>query len=357
VSASSIPRTQRVACLIGPEAVEVRVVDVPVPKADEVLVRIGAATTCGTDVKVFLRGGHPRMLRPPCPFGHEMAGTVELCGGEVDAWRVGDRVTVANSAACGACEYCKSDRENLCVDLQYLNGAFGELILLPARFVARSLYGIADDLELEIASLAEPLACVVHGVNSCEIRRPSSVVVYGAGPIGLLFVGVLASRGHGVVVADPNPPRLDVARQLGAVDAIPIRRGGGQFRDVVAASPDGKGFDVAIDASGVPEGWSDVLRSVRAGGLVSLFGGCAPGTTVPLDTHAVHYGEITVKGVYHHRPATFREALDLLSGRAFDARLLLSAERELVDIEAALRSMIRRESLKVVIRTSGGETP
>ena len=110
------------------------------------------------------------------------------------------------------------------------------------------------------------------------------------------------------------------------------------------------GFDAAIDATGAPEAWADAIAVVRPGGLVNLFGGCPPGTQVALDTHRVHYSEITIKGVYHHRPATFARALALLARRAIDPGVLLSAERPLEELEEALRSMMRKEALKVVIR-------
>ena len=113
---------------------------VPEPGPGELLLRIGAATTCGTDLKVFQRGGHPRMLKAPTPFGHEMAGTITAVGTDVERWRPGDRVVVANSAPCGVCEWCSRGRENLCSDLQYLNGAFSEYLLVPRRFAEVSTY-------------------------------------------------------------------------------------------------------------------------------------------------------------------------------------------------------------------------
>lgn len=341
---------QRVAWLLGPEAVEIREEAVPDPGPDEVLVRIGAATTCGTDVKVWRRGGHPRMLQVPAPFGHELAGTIVARGARVDRFLEGDRVTVANSAPCGACEPCLRGRENLCEDLAYLNGAYAEFVLVPARFVERSLHRIPDTLPDEEAALAEPLACVLHGLELLRLDRPASAVVYGAGPIGLLFAAVLAASGHDVAVADPNPPRLEIARKLGARTAIPIRRGGGEADRVKETSPGGRGFELAVDATGVPEVWADAIASVQAGGTVELFGGCAPGSIVPLDTHRIHYSEITLLGAYHHRPRTFARALELLASSPFDARLLLSNEYRLEDIETALRAMVKKEILKGIIR-------
>ncbi len=350
----NVPRQQRTVFLLGPERVELRRVPVPEPGPGELLLRIDAATTCGTDVKVLRRGGHPRMLQVPGPFGHEMAGTVDSTG-EGCRWQPGDRVVVANSAPCGACEWCLQGRENLCAHLRYLNGAFAEYLLVPRRFADVSTYAIPEDLASEIAALAEPLACVLHGLEVCALERPSEIVVYGGGPIGLLFVDVLAGlrTGHHVVLADPNPTRLDVARQLGASEAVQVSRDGGEAPRLRKLARGGDGFDLAIEATGSPVAWEDALASARPGGSVLLFGGCRPGTTIPLDTHRLHYGEIAVRGAYHHRPATFQRALDLLAGLAGGAlhpEALLSAERPLEELEIALRSMMRKEALKVVIR-------
>ena len=353
----SLPATMQGAMLLGPEQIEVRELPVPVPGPGEMLLKVEAATTCGTDVKVFRRGGHPRMLTVPTLFGHEMAGRVAAIGADVTQFSEGDPVVVANSAPCLACEPCRRGRENLCEDLHYLNGAFADYLLVPARFVERNTHAVPRGLSFERAALAEPLACVLHGIDACDLDRygaggPAEVALFGAGPIGLLFVAALAVEGHRVILADPNPGRLEVGTALGAAKTVAIARGGGQADVVRAETPDAKGAWIAVDASGVPEVWLDAIQCVRPGGLVNLFGGCAPGTSIPLDTHLIHYSEITVKGVYHHRPDTFRRALELLSNPAFNADLLLSGTRPVAEVEDALRAMMRKEALKVVI--SGG---
>ncbi|HEX2224643.1 MAG TPA: alcohol dehydrogenase catalytic domain-containing protein [Thermoanaerobaculia bacterium] len=339
-----------------------REVPVPEPGPGELLVRIGAATTCGTDLKVYRRGGHPRMLRVPAPFGHEMAGTVVATGEgarrtDGAVWNEGDRVVVANSAPCGVCERCSRGRENLCIDLHYLNGAFSEYLLVPRRFAEVSTHRLLEGLPFEVAALAEPLACVVHGLETCApevLDHPSEIVIYGGGPIGLLFVDVLANAppegGHHIVLADPNLSRLETGRQLGATEVVQVGREGGEAARLRGHARGGDGYDLAIEATGSPAAWQDALASVRAGGTVQLFGGCPPGTTVPLDTHRLHYSELTVKSAYHHRPATFRRALHLLASGLLHPQALLSAERPLSELEEALRSMRRREALKVVIR-------
>ena len=349
-----LPETMIGAVLVGPEKIDIREVPVGRPGEGEILLRVEAATTCGTDVKVFKRGGHPRMLQVPTLFGHEMAGRVAAIGSGVAGFAEGDGVVVANSAPCEACDPCRMGRENLCEDLHYLNGAFAEYVLVPSRFVLRNTHLVPAGLSFERAAMTEPLACVLHGMDGCELERhgsggPVEVLVFGAGPIGLLFVGALAAAGHRVLLADPNPGRLATGAELGAAETVRIERGGGQAEIVRAKTSAGKGALVAVDATGVPEVWLDAIASVRPGGLVNLFGGCAPGTSIPLDTHHIHYSEITIKGVYHHRPDTVRRAIELLADPEFKADLLLSGHQPIQGVEAALRSMIDKQSLKVVI--------
>jgi L-iditol 2-dehydrogenase len=346
-------RRQSAVYLVGPERLELRRVQLPRPAAGELLVRIAAATTCGTDVKVYRRGGHPRMLRVPGPFGHEMAGTVEEVGaavsGQEPLFAPGDRVVIANSAPCGECAWCRRGRENLCPSLQYLNGAFAEHLLVPARFAAVSVHPCPPHLAPEVAALAEPLACVLHGVEICSPEPGSEVAIYGAGPTGLLFLEVLASRGHRVVVADPNPSRLEAALRLGAAGAVQVSREGGEAERVRRLALGGDGFALAVEATGSPAAWWDALATAGPGGTALLFGGCPPGTSVPLDTHRLHYTEQTVKSAYHHRPPTFRAALDRLAAGMAAPAVLLSATRPLAEVDAALCSMMRKEAFKVVI--------
>jgi L-iditol 2-dehydrogenase len=222
---------------------------------------------------------------------------------------------------------------------------------VPARFVERNSHRIPDDLPFERAALTEPLACVLHGMEMSELPAGGAeVAVYGAGPIGLLFVGALARAGHRVILADVDAGRLETGLRLGAAEAVRIEPGSSGADAVRARTEGGRGAAVAVDATGAPEAWKEALVSVRPGGLVNLFGGCAPGTVVPIDATHLHYHEITVKGVYHHRPATVQAALDLLADPSFEASLLLSAECSIEGVEGALRSMMRKEALKVVVR-------
>ncbi len=343
--------THQVLYLLGPEKVELREETIPEPGAGEILLKLQAATTCGTDLKVFQRGGHPTMLSPPCPFGHEMTGTLAAIGPGVGAWKEGDAVVVANSASCGQCRFCRAGRENLCIHLQYLNGAFAEFLLVPEPFVRRSTYRRPKDLDPSLAAMTEPLACVFHGLSAGTANEATECIVLGGGPIGLMFVAELALRGHHVILGDLVPARLEVGRRLGAAKTVLVsgdRQDGDRLR---AASRRNNGAQLVIEATGFPTAWSNAMDAVAVGGEVILFGGCAPGMMAELDTHRLHYSEITVKGVYHHRPATFQAALDRLAGGKLHLEYLLQERCSLDSVEGALNRMASREILKAVIRS------
>ncbi len=345
----NLPASYRVVHLIGPERTRLHHRPLVGPGPGELLLRVEAATTCGTDLKVYRRGGHPRMLRVPCAFGHEMAGVVAAVGPGTPTWREGDRVVVANSAPCGCCTACRSGRENLCRDLAYLNGAFGEYLLVPERFVRWSTYRVPPHLPLEVAALAEPLACVLHGLGRCAIDGGTEAAVIGGGPIGLMFVAVLAAGGHRVVLADPNPARLEAGLGLGAAGAVRAgrdRADAGQIADALG----GTAPELVVEATGDPRAWEIAVAAAAPGGQVLLFGGCPPEATAVCDTHKLHYAELTVLGAYHHRPRTFGAAVELLASGKPDLSPLLSEERPLDGLPAALEAMGRREILKAVIR-------
>lgn len=355
----SIPARGRAVFLIGPEEIVLREVDVPRPGPGELLVAIEAATTCGTDLKVFRRGGHPRMLAVPGPFGHEISGRVVAAGGgpgptAAHRFREGDAVVVANSASCGSCPACRSGRENLCPGLVYLNGAYADYLLVPAPFVERSTYLRPDALAPELAALAEPLACVEHGLErlglSAAVAAPGEerpVLVQGAGPLGQLFVAALTEQGHRVTVADPHALRLATARRLGATATIHIERSWSDEFSSIARE-----FEIAIDATGTVDGWSTALAATLPGGTTLFFGGCAPSDRIDLATFPIHYDELSLLGSYHHTPRSFRAAIARLEAARSDYRLLLTSEEALENVEEALAAMMERRALKVVIRPS-----
>src|SRR5271170_3566883 len=188
------------AVLYGREDLKIESIDIPSLADDEVLVRVEVALTCGTDLKVWKQGSHPRMIQPPALFGHELAGVVELKGSAVNGGvHRGMRVVPSNSAPCNVCLYCRKGQPNLCEDLLFNNGAYAEYIRIPGRIVRQNMLEIPDQVPFVDAAMVEPLACVLRGVHEVGTHEGDTVVVVGCGPIGLKFIRILSARGARVI--------------------------------------------------------------------------------------------------------------------------------------------------------------
>jgi L-iditol 2-dehydrogenase len=322
---------------------------VPVPSPGELVMRIDAALTCGTDVKT-LRRGHPVMIPTvPTVFGHEFAGTVTAVGEGIGGLREGERVVAANSAPCGACPSCRAQRLNLCEDLLFVNGAYGEFILLPARLVARNVVPIPSSLPAERAAFAEPLACALLAIERARVEAGQTVVVFGHGPLGCLLGMLAAARQARVVMVGKAGWRFDRLKHLGFARWIDAA-GAGDVGEAVRAATGGRGAEVTVDATGRPEVWERAIDAVGRGGTVLFFGGCAPGTTIKLDTRRTHYEELSLLGAFHHTPDTIRRAVEMLATGALVPDSLISHGMALEDVGHALALMAKGEALKVLIR-------
>jgi L-iditol 2-dehydrogenase len=304
------------AVLYGKENLQIETVDVPHLGPGDVLVRVRAALTCGTDVKVFKRGYHARMITPPALFGHELAGDIVAMGKKVKGFTVGQRVMAANSAPCGVCYYCRHDQENLCSDLVFNNGAYAEYIRIPERIVERNLHILENHVGYQDAALAEPLACVLRGLEESNLRPGDTIAILGLGPIGMMFVRLAkAVYGARVIAIGRRQPQLDRAARMGA-DELIVNVEGADVVSAVKKMTEGRGADVVIEAVGLPELWQLATHLLRRGGVVNFFGGCATGTDVNLDTNLLHYSELTLKASFHHTPALIRKALETV-GRGY----------------------------------------
>jgi L-iditol 2-dehydrogenase len=341
----------RAAVLYGKEDVMVRKVRKPALKAGEVRIGIEAALTCGTDLKVFRRGYHARMIVPPAVFGHELAGVLMEVTPQALGWRVGDRVVVANSAPCDACFFCRQNQQNLCDHLLLLNGAYAETIVVPARLVEKNLLRLRSSTAFEDAALTEPLACVVQGVEDCRLRKGQRVLVIGSGPIGLMFVRLAQHAGCEVTLAGRGQGRLAAAQRLGAQQVADVGPSGDVDKAVRIAGAEP--FDVVIEAVGKPEAWEAAVRLVRKGGTVNFFGGCPAGTTVSLDTGRLHYSNLTLLASFHHTPRTIRRALQLIQKGVIRAADFVDGEWPLSRLPELLSSMTRgNRAVKTLIRVN-----
>jgi L-iditol 2-dehydrogenase len=307
----------------APQDVRVEHVAEPQPGAGEVVLRVEAALTCGTDAKCYRRG-HPVLLGPPpAPFGHEYAGVVVACG-EDAPFAEGDLVCGVNSAPCCECPACRAGHEELCAHLYpLLNGAYAEQLRVPAHIARTNLHRVPAGVSPEVAAALEPLACAVHGADDAGVSAGQHVAIVGRGPLARLLALACEARGA-------------TAELLG--------RGEGEARS----------YETVIEAAGAPEAWEQAMALAAPGGTVVLFGGLPRDTLVPVDSYRLHYEALTLRGSFHHRPRDVRAALGLLERAASSITKLLTHEFALADVVEPLKrgaGLAPRDGLlKAVIR-------
>jgi L-iditol 2-dehydrogenase len=325
---------------------DLRIEDIPTPKveAGEVLVKVKAATTCGTDLKIFQRGYVEKIIKLPTIFGHEWAGEVVEVSEGLE-WPVkGMRVRAGNSAPCLHCTMCQKGKYNLCENMIWLWGAYAEYIKVPAQMVLVNTQEIPPHVSYEEAAITEPLACVLHGAEEAGVKLGDAVAIIGAGPIGLLHL--LTAKRLGVekaIVIDLVEERLNFAERLGADETI--NAGKADVVETVRKLTRGYGADVVIEAIGLPSTWEQALKLVTRGGTVLEFGGCPLGTEIRVNAEMLHYGEVRVMGAFHATPLHFRKALNLIASRTIDVRPLITRKMKLEEIKEAFE----------ILATSKGE--
>ena len=332
--------TQMIAAVLyGKENLQIEEVSVPKISNGDVLVRVQAALTCGTDVKVFRRGYHARMIVPPALFGHELAGDIVAMGPDVKGFRIGQRVVAANSAPCLECFYCKRGNENLCDDLLFNNGAYAEYIRIPSRIVERNMYEIPSHVSYQDAALIEPLACVLRGLDETSIAKGDNVAVIGLGPIGLMFVRLAKAYGARVIAIGRRKAQLTRAAHMGA-DELLISGETDETVQQVRDLTEGRGADIAIEAVGHPDAWQTAVRLLRRGGTVNFFGGCPNDSHINMDTSLLHSSEITCKASFHHTPAHIRKALEFVSRQVITARDFVNRVEPLTNLLEVMRHLM-----------------
>jgi len=332
------------AILVEPKRIELREIETPGPSYGEVLIKIKAALTCGTDLKAFLRG-HP-MIPMPGVFGHEFSGVIAKAGKGVRGFKEGDEIMAVHSAPCLKCRYCKKGLYNLCENIMNTKvlGAFAEYILLPPHIVKQNLFHKPADLSFEEAAFLEPLSCVVHGINGLNIKQGDRVLIIGTGPIGLLHLLLIKLRGADVIITGLEQERLNLAERLGADVVVKPS----ELVNAVNEFTSGIGVDFVFECTGQLGVWSDSVNYLRRGGTVVLFGGVKTGTAVTYDTYRLHYDEITVKGTFHFTPQDVKRAYDLLND-GINVSPLISGHRPLSELGIAFERLSEGEGIKYAI--------
>jgi L-iditol 2-dehydrogenase len=293
----------RAARLYAPGDLRIDDVAKPEPGPGDVLVQVEVALTDGTDLKTFRRG-HPLLLREsPAPFGHEFCGLVD-----------GRRVVAANSAPCRVCDGCT--RGEQCRELAFLSGAYADWLVVPERIAAVNLHDVPPGVAPEVAALVEPLACCLRGVERAGVQAGDAVAILGAGPIGLLLAACVADAGGWPTIVGGRESRRALAELFGAEVG------------------DGRGADVVIEAAGSEQAWLDAADLVRPGGTVVVFGGLELDARPTIDAFRLHYEELSIRGSFHHTPATVRAALAFLASGAYPWERLVTHRVLLADLPA-----------------------
>jgi L-iditol 2-dehydrogenase len=350
------PQDMMAALFYEPNVVRYEKTPVPQLAPGELLIKVETALTCGTDVKCYRRG-HPVLLKTfPSPFGHEFSGIVAQVApvpGEEPRFQVGDRVVAANSAPCYHCFYCRKGQTNLCDNLDLLNGAYAEYIRIPAQIARYNTYAIPDHLPFEVAAFCEPLAVCLHGLAQSHVKPGDHVAVMGLGPIGQLMVRAAKLKGATVTAMARTDRKLALAQNFGMADqTVNLTDHSDPARIREAYTTEGRGFDVVIEAIGRPETWEKAVALVRKGGTVNLFGGCPGGSTVTFDTRRLHYEEIRLVSSFHHTPAHFKAALELLSTLQVEPRPLITEVVPMAQFESALQSVEAGQAMKIALKNN-----
>ncbi|WP_262176312.1 zinc-dependent alcohol dehydrogenase family protein [Haloarcula laminariae] len=334
------------ATLHGPNSVEVSERERPEPSSDELLVEINACGVCTTDLHMYSGG---LTVDYPMTPGHESAGEVVAVGSDVGGYEAGDRVAINPSIPCYECPACKSGRENLCTDLTSLGGAathiiegaFAEYVTVPAGNVED-----IGDLDYSTAAFAEPLGCCINGVDQVDLTSGETVVVIGAGAIGLLLTQLLETSGAGtVVVSEPVDERREMALEVGADHVVdPIED------DVATAIPDSAGdVDVAIEAVGLPDTIEQAHELTGPGGRTLVFGVPPEDATIEISPFDVFYEQRELLGTYSLTPDTFARAVTLLQNGRIDTETLITDEFGIEGLEQAFEQMEARDGLKKMV--------
>jgi 2-desacetyl-2-hydroxyethyl bacteriochlorophyllide A dehydrogenase len=334
----------RAIVLDQPGSLRVAIVPDPAPGPGEVIVKVDCCGLCGTDLHI-LAGEFPPTPYPITP-GHEFAGQIVACGpgianGIINGLAEGDKVAVDPSLYCGWCRRCRAGRGNLCANWgaigDTIDGAFAEFVTVPAV----NVYRLPSHIDGQTGAMAEPLACAVHGLRRLGSVLGESVVVVGAGTMGLLLLQLLLRAGAGhVAVVDRVGARLDVARSLGAAQAV------GDASDL-----DGARFEVAVDATGVPDAIESALGLLDRGGRLLIFGVAPAEAAIAVSPFRVYNDEITIVGSMAIL-RSFGQAVDLLAAGAVDPGPLLSAPLPLEGFGAAVSSIKAGQGIKWHIRPS-----
>lgn len=324
----------------------------PVPHAGpgELVIKTRAVGLCGTDLKAFLRG-HP-YFKPPCILGHEFAGTIAEAGEGVKEFAVGEAIVAAPYVECGQCDLCLRDLGELCKQKAFVSGALQEYILIPREIVTAATYRLPSGVDFIAGSLAEPLACVVNGIEKASIEERDSVLVVGGGPMGALLALMARSITPRVAVSEIATARIRALRDLDLTVVDPSQKDIPQQLVECFGNPQADKVLIAVGMRAVAE---QALSWAAPGGTVLLFGGLPKEEHLTIDPFAVHYKEVSIVGSFGYRLDHFQTAISWLNQHSAEAARLVTHTVPFEQVEAGFEIARRADGLKTVVVFEEGD--
>jgi L-iditol 2-dehydrogenase len=324
-------------------------IETPVIGNGEVLLKLKACGLCGTDIHKAIH----KTVNPENILGHEYAGEIVKVGEGVTKFKIGDRVVGAIHVPCFTCHYCQRQQYTLCPEFKETNiepGGFAQYIRLSERHVRHLLFKIPDKMSFQYASLAEPVACCIHGQKAADIRPGDNVLIMGAGPIGLIHGQLLKNKNvSNVIISDVSAYKLSKAKEFGIDHTVNIKHE--SLKDVVDKVTKHEGVDTVIIAAGVSSLLQEAIQLLRRGGRVICFSPFDKNPEVTIDAGRFFKDEISIVGTYSVSPYEFEEAILHISNGIIDAENMITHEMtiEQVGEAIALAGIPDAEVIKVVI--------
>jgi L-iditol 2-dehydrogenase len=343
-------KTMRALYFYGPKDLKVQEVPIPVINQDELLVRVSFAGVCGTDNRIYQ--GTKKIVGPRI-IGHEFSGVITEVGENVQDFAIDDHVTVYPMIPCGECYTCRSGRKNICVNrttIGYeIDGGFAQYVKIPKEAIQMgNVLKVSALLDEKVVSITEPIAAALNGIKRANIQKGDSVVIIGAGPIGLFHVQLARLKEPGqLIVIEPDSEKRDLAIQLGATVTINPFEESPDSR--IQELTNGDGADIVIIDVGIPTLIEESLEYVKKGGTYVIFAGAPHGSKISIDPNLIHYKEINLTGSSASTPEIHREVLDLVESGQLDVSRLISEVVPLDDWERAIEMKNSFQKIKVII--------
>lgn len=339
----------------GPNQITVEQVSTPELDSKDILLKVKACAFCGTDVRI-IKGEKTRGVRTPSIIGHEISGEVVRTGKKVENYKIGDRLAIAPVLPCRTCHYCKNGKENACLNRKGLgyefDGGFAEYLKIPGEYLeSGNLFKFSQDLSFEEACLAEPLGCVYNGSERSGIKINDTVVIIGAGPIGLMHLMLAKEKGAAnIIVSEPIKKRRELADKIGA--NIIVDPNNDDLENIVLNETDGLGADVVILSLGVHSIVDSSLKLLKKGGTINLFGGFPKdkNKSSSIDPNKIHYDEIWVTGTTACSRSQYENALKLIEKGKIDLTPIISDTFPLEDFEKAYNLAKSNEGIKIIVK-------